>query len=310
LLPCKRGSFVAIDRSGSMAAHKKSRMKEDNSVEFQGYEYATHNFAPPNCTVECKKTETFTKLPAGWELAPDEPAIAQEVIGRHPWSIQVLQVRGGQGYHTAIQNGHFSGDRYAIVTNISWSGDSCKPQGGSCGLLIRRKCVNAQLEFDAKQHQSNLLANMHEQMLFADCTVVCSDQILRCHRAVLAGISPVFQSMLTTEMLEGQEQRIQIQDVEPAVLQALIAFAYTGVLPPSVKDLTALLTLADRYQISNLVVACCGPILEHVSCADVALVIHALNPLAANPAVRVMLDDIAEKLQADQSLLHAVMEKL
>merc|ERR1711865_1334587 len=97
---------------------------------------------------------------------------------------------------------------------------------------------------------------------------------------------------------------------EPEVVQALIAFAYTGVLPASVKDLIALLTLAHRYEISNLIGACCGPILEHVSCADVALVIHALNPLAANPVVRVMLDDIAKKLQADHKLLHAVMEKL
>ena len=64
--------------------------------------------------------------------------------------------------------------------------------------------------------------------MFTDCMVVCQDQDFPCHRAVLASASPVFERMLNTDMRVGNERRIDVDDVEPCSMKALLKALYIG----------------------------------------------------------------------------------
>ncbi len=66
--------------------------------------------------------------------------------------------------------------------------------------------------------------------------------------------SPVFKSMLKTNMVESRWGRIVLPDVEVKTGRDLLFFLYNGRMKPD-SDLVGLLSLADKYDIQvNLLV--------------------------------------------------------
>ncbi len=60
--------------------------------------------------------------------------------------------------------------------------------------------------------------------------------------------SPVFKSMLKTNMVESRWGRIVLPDVEMKTGRDLLFFLYNGKMKPD-SDLVGLLSLADKYDI-------------------------------------------------------------
>ena len=53
-----------------------------------------------------------------------------------------------------------------------------------------------------------------------------------CHTAILSARSPVFAAMFRHDTQERQRQEVEIPDVEPGVMRALLEHCYTAQLPP------------------------------------------------------------------------------
>lgn len=51
---------------------------------------------------------------------------------------------------------------------------------------------------------------------------------LRAHRALLAARSSVFEAMLSRDMQERRTNVIEINDLDPPVVQAMLEYMYTG----------------------------------------------------------------------------------
>ena len=73
-----------------------------------------------------------------------------------------------------------------------------------------------------------LLKNLYEDGEFNDIKIVCGEISLRCHKAVLAAMSPVFKSMFSLNMAEKQLMKVEIVDLSPVIIVHMIKFIYTG----------------------------------------------------------------------------------
>ena len=90
-----------------------------------------------------------------------------------------------------------------------------------------------------------------------DLVLKCGeDRQIRVHSLVMMARSPVFYSMLTTDMVEKREKEVNITDCEVEVVEQMISYMYTAMVSPKFSRVAELLALADKYWISLLVTLC------------------------------------------------------
>ncbi|CAD6262215.1 unnamed protein product [Miscanthus lutarioriparius] len=109
----------------------------------------------------------------------------------------------------------------------------------------------------------------------ADVTFTVDGQLFHAHRCVLAFRSPVFRAALFGPMKEKAENLIKIDDMEPAIFEALLHFIYTDRLPDSCSDgrnvaMQHLLVAADRYGAERLRLLCESKLSEAIDVETVA----------------------------------------
>ena len=73
--------------------------------------------------------------------------------------------------------------------------------------------------------------------------VQVEDEALAAHRIILTARSPVFRALLNSDMREGKEGVVVIEDVRAPVFRALLHFVYTDMLPEVSRS-----TLLGMYQ--------------------------------------------------------------
>ncbi|OEL28157.1 BTB/POZ and MATH domain-containing protein 2 [Dichanthelium oligosanthes] len=117
------------------------------------------------------------------------------------------------------------------------------------------------------------LGKLLETGEFSDVTFLVGGETFKAHRMVLAMQSPVFKAKLYGPMREATAKHVAIEDMEPAVFQALLHFIYTGSLPNTSviwRDIDYdmvqhLLVAADRYSVDNLKLACESMLCKNLS---------------------------------------------
>ncbi|KAM0879964.1 hypothetical protein ACQ4PT_033891 [Festuca glaucescens] len=126
--------------------------------------------------------------------------------------------------------------------------------------------------------ESNLythFASMLEDGEGMDVTFSVGDQLFNAHRCVLAARSSVFKAELFGQMKETTMKCIKIDDMEPAIFEALLYFIYTDSLPSNSEldqntALQQLLVAADRYGMDRLKAICEGKLCQRIDVQTVA----------------------------------------
>ncbi|KAM0926534.1 hypothetical protein ACQ4PT_003576 [Festuca glaucescens] len=106
-------------------------------------------------------------------------------------------------------------------------------------------------------------------------TFSVGDQLFNAHRCVLAARSSVFKAELFGQMKETTMKCIKIDDMEPAIFEALLHFIYTDSLPRSSEldqngALQHLLVAADRYGMDRLKAISEGKLCQRIDVQTVA----------------------------------------
>ena len=65
---------------------------------------------------------------------------------------------------------------------------------------------------------------------FSDVQIKCENQKFNCHRLLLAAKSPVFKAMLQNNMAEARSGLIEVNDMKPSVLKALLEYIYMNTI--------------------------------------------------------------------------------
>lgn len=78
------------------------------------------------------------------------------------------------------------------------------------------------------------------------------------HRAILSSCSAYFLAMFTNDMRESEQDVIEMKDMNPDILSALIEFAYTGEIAITVENVQEVLSAASLLQIKQVQDICCS----------------------------------------------------
>jgi len=113
---------------------------------------------------------------------------------------------------------------------------------------------------DSTEYEKMLSAatnlNIYHDTEFSDVVVKCGGINFECHKVVLAVASPVFKTMLTSNMQEEINNEIKIDDIKPEVMTELLEFIYTGRSSNLDQFSTDLLIAADKYGIVSMKMLC------------------------------------------------------
>ena len=113
---------------------------------------------------------------------------------------------------------------------------------------------------DVLRYSQSLLRKVHSlrsNKKLCDVTLRAGGREIHTHRAVLAACSPYFLAMFTHELLESGQEVVDIKDMSPDVLSALVDFAYLGTLPVTVENVQDLLAGSSLLQIAEVQNICC-----------------------------------------------------
>ena len=87
---------------------------------------------------------------------------------------------------------------------------------------------------------------------FSDVKIICGDKVFDCHRIFLSSRSSVFRAMFQHGMTEAQTRKIEIKELEPEVVQAMLKYIYTGNMNFSTMKPEEMLAAAQMYDLGLL----------------------------------------------------------
>ncbi|KAH3769879.1 kelch-like protein 13 isoform X2 [Dreissena polymorpha] len=127
----------------------------------------------------------------------------------------------------------------------------------------------------AKHHSIKVLKGLqefHKNEVFCDYVLVAESREFKVHRVVMASCSDYFRVMLTGEMRESREGRVDLKGVSANGLQVVIEFAYTGLMELTVENVEEVLSAATHLQVTDAVELCSKYIESSIvvdNCVDV-----------------------------------------
>ncbi|XP_029458298.1 kelch repeat and BTB domain-containing protein 3 [Rhinatrema bivittatum] len=102
----------------------------------------------------------------------------------------------------------------------------------------------------------NVLQNFRDQNMFFDFNIIVKDEIIPCHRCVLAACSDFFRAMFEVNMKERDDGSVTISNLSPKAVKAFLDYAYTGKTEITDDNVEMLFQLSSFLQVSLLSKAC------------------------------------------------------
>ena len=147
---------------------------------------------------------------------------------------------------------------------------------------------------------SKAFSNFLTAGIASDLQIKCEGQSFSCHRLVVAANSPVLAAMLQSNMVEASSGTIEISDMKPSVLQAILEWIYKNRI--ETKDLKDdfdfaedLIAAAKMYNMTRLKQIC-----EDVLC-DILAVDNVLTFL--------VIGDLHGAAKLKEQALKMIVEK-
>ena len=115
------------------------------------------------------------------------------------------------------------------------------------------------------QHAQSVLAaleNLRRREELCDVILKVAEREIKAHRVVLAAVSPYFNAMFTSDLVESKQEVINLTDLDPLAVQMVVEFAYVARVNITVDNVQSLLNVASLLQVETLVEKCCY-FLEH-----------------------------------------------
>ena len=91
-----------------------------------------------------------------------------------------------------------------------------------------------------------------------DVTFKIDSHRIRAHRIVVAAISPYFKCLFIDDMKERSQEEIEISNILPEIMVAIVDYAYTGEVKVTAENVEELLSAAGLLQIDRINDTCCN----------------------------------------------------
>lgn len=123
---------------------------------------------------------------------------------------------------------------------------------------------------------SALMTAARKDDCFTDVTVVTRGKEFRAHKVVLATQSTFFKTCFE-QRWDRKDDRVEMDDLDPDLLQVLISYLYTGEIPAISKVADRLLAAADEYGIDRLKKLCEKVLSERIKVENVISTLMLAN---------------------------------
>ncbi len=155
----------------------------------------------------------------------------------------------------------------------------------------------------ASQDGGDSLSHSFSELLssgdLSDVDLVCGEKTFPCHTLVLSARSDVFRAMFShRDTRETQSGRVEILDSEPEAVERLISFVYTGECEDLDSCAASLLPLADKYNVSRLVVKCEASLASGLKIGTAAQTLRLAYLHGSENLMEVALDFAAQHMSA------------
>jgi len=172
---------------------------------------------------------------------------------RHDERKFLMRSKRGCGFHTFSHNNEIAkyvqNNTLSIVLDITVFGEA----------IDSVESMNFNEDFPQYHHQKQLaqdFSQLFESENYSDVTVTCADKEFRCHKNILASRSPVFKTMLESDMKEKKTGRIEIKNMSSEVVGDMLKYIYSGDAPNIDSHTKELFAAADQYQLEKLKEMC------------------------------------------------------
>ncbi|XP_057320403.1 kelch-like protein 24 isoform X2 [Microplitis mediator] len=131
------------------------------------------------------------------------------------------------------------------------------------------------------------LQQFHKATEFSDVILSVDGAELPAHKIILSSHSPVLHAMLTADMKEKKESRINIENFEVDVINEMLTYCYTGETKASedVDIALKMLELSNMYQINKLKDICEQTLLNNIKVDNVLVILVAADDFNAQKLV-------------------------
>ncbi|XP_038618140.1 kelch repeat and BTB domain-containing protein 3 isoform X2 [Tachyglossus aculeatus] len=133
---------------------------------------------------------------------------------------------------------------------------------------IPEKKSNFMMAEEHGQRILNVLQSFRDQDIFYDFKIIVKDEIIPCHRCVLAACSDFFRAMFQVNMKERDGGSVTISNLSPKAVKAFVDYAYTGNTEITDDNVEMFFQLSSFLQISLLSKACSDFLIKSIDLAN------------------------------------------
>ena len=137
--------------------------------------------------------------------------------------------------------------------------ESCNTSGG---------CVMFQ-QADLANNAFPVMEDIRKQGKLCDVTIKVDDKFFSAHRIVLCATIPYFNAMFTNDMLESRQREVEVRGIDPAAMESLIQFAYSGKVTIHAGNVNNLMIGASYLQLNQVRDACASYYKHRLECSNV-----------------------------------------
>ena len=143
--------------------------------------------------------------------------------------------------------------------------------------------MNGTMDFDS----------LFASKFLSDIIVHCGSEVFPAHRAILAGGSRVFSTMLTSDMDEVKSGGINVTDMTAPTLKTIMCYMYTGKVKVDKLDADSLLEIiheAEKYGLEELKNYCFRKLATCITDENVGALAVAVHLYRAEASVKAALE--------------------
>ncbi|UYV69891.1 SPOPL [Cordylochernes scorpioides] len=162
-----------------------------------------------------------------------------------------------------------------------------------CGNVKTKSGRIQNIQFKLPESRwSEEVGSLLESPKFSDVVLKAGGYTVQAHKNILAARSPVFAAMFEHDMKENKENLVEIEDMEPEVLEEMVRFIYTEQSPKLYSMAERLLPAADKYGLERLKVMCLEFLASHLTKVNAANVLVLADKLSNNKLKKCAIDFI------------------
>ena len=111
-------------------------------------------------------------------------------------------------------------------------------------------------------------SRLYKHQEFVDVTLCVDGREFPCHKNVLAVSSPFFEAMFSTSMVESQQSKITLKELEGLTMELVLDYVYTGSVSLSEDTVQNLLSASNRFQLISLRRGCAEFMMNHITVSN------------------------------------------